>query len=137
MRGPDRFSQRGMTIWQWLVVLLVAGLALTVAIAIGPLYINNVTVQSTVKDLRADPELALKSVVEIRQAIERKFDVNSIEAIQAVCRDPKKPCIKIEKTASSVKVDANYEARAHVISNIDAVVVFKDNVVEIPLSGGS
>lgn len=137
MRGPDRFSQRGMTIWQWLTVVLIAGLALTVAVAIGPLYLNNVTVKSTVKDLRADPELGSKSVVEIRQAIERRFDVNSIEAIQAVCRDPKRPCIKIEKTTSALKIDANYEARTHVISNIDAVVVFKDNVVEIPLSGGS
>lgn len=137
MRGPDRFRQRGMTMWQWLVVILVAGLGLTVAVAIGPIYLSNVTVRSTVKDLRADPELGGKSVVEIRQAIERRFDVNSIAVIQAVCRDPARPCLKIEKTKSTLKIDANYEARTHVIANIDAVVVFKDNVVEIPLSGGS
>lgn len=137
MRGPDRFSQRGMTMWQWLVVILIAGLGLTVAVALGPIYINNVTVRSTVKDLQGDPELGGKSIVEIRSAIERRFDVNTIEVIQAVCRDPKKPCLKIEKTASALKIDANYEARTHVIANIDAVVVFKDNVVEIPLPGGA
>ncbi|MFM7783521.1 MAG: DUF4845 domain-containing protein [Gammaproteobacteria bacterium] len=125
-----------MTMWQWLVVILVAGLGLTVAVAIGPIYLSNFTVQSTVKDLRADRELGGKSVVEIRQAIERRFDVNSIAVIQAVCRDPATPCLKIEKTKSTLKVDANYEARTHVIANIDAVVVFKDNVVEIPLPGG-
>jgi hypothetical protein len=137
MHGGYRFSQRGMTIWQWLVVILIAGIGLTVAVALGPIYINNVTVKSTVKALQGDPELGSKSIVEIRSAIERKFDVNTIEVIQAVCRDPEKPCLKIEKTASTLKIDANYEARTHVIANIDAVVVFKDNVVEIPLPGGA
>ena len=137
MRGPNRFRQRGMTVWQWLVVLLIAGLGLTVVVAIGPIYMNNVTVKSTVKDLQSEPELGSKSVVEIRQAVERKFDVNSIDAIQAVCRDPARPCLKVEKTKTTLKIDANYEARTHVIANIDAVVVFKDNVVEIPLPGGS
>jgi hypothetical protein len=43
--------------------------------------------------------------------------------------------MKIEKTKTTVKIDANYEARVHVMANVDAVVVFSDNVIEIPIPG--
>ncbi len=129
--------QRGMSVWQTLVVLVVIGLGLTIAVAIGPVFITNFSVQSTIKSLQTEPELASKSVLEIRQAIERKFDVNQIDVVQAVCRDKEKACLKIEKTKTTVRIDGNYEARVHVIANIDAVVVFKDNLVEIPIPGAS
>ena len=127
--------QRGMSIWQSLIVLLVVGLGLTVAVALGPLYIKNFSIRSTIKSLQTEPELASKSIVELRQAIERKFDVNQIDAIQAVCRDKAKACLKIEKTKNVLRIDGNYEARVHVIANVDAVVLFNDNFVEIPIPG--
>ncbi len=135
VRGHAR--QRGMSVWQTLVVLLVIGVGLSIVVAIGPLYITNFSVQSTIKSLQNEPELASKSILEMRQAIERKFDVNQIDVVQAVCRDKEKSCLKIEKTKTSVRIDGNYEARVHVMANIDAVVVFKDNFVEIPIPGAS
>jgi hypothetical protein len=74
-------------------------------------------------------------VQEIRLAVERKFDVNQVEVVQAVCRQKERTCMKIEKTKTTVKIDANYEARVHVMANVDAVVVFSDNVIEIPIPG--
>lgn len=130
---PSR--QRGMSVWQILILLVAGGFFLTLIFTIGPLYITNFTVQSTVKDLLKDPELASKSVHEIRLAIERKFDVNQVEVVQAVCRMKDRTCMKIEKTKTTVKIDANYEARVHVMGNVDAVVVFNDNVIEIPIPG--
>ena len=127
--------QRGMSVWQTLTVLVVVGLGLTIAASIGPVYITNFSVQSTIKSLQTEPELASKSVLEMRQAIERKFDVNQIDVLQAVCRDKEKACLKIEKTKTVLRIDGNYEARVHVIANVDAVVVFKDNFVEIPIPG--
>jgi hypothetical protein len=127
--------QQGMSVWQTLIVLVVVGLGLTIAASIGPVFITNFSVQSTIKSLQTEPELASKSVLEMRQAIERKFDVNQIDVVQAVCRDKEKACLKIEKTKTVLRIDGNYEARVHVIANIDAVVVFKDNFVEIPIPG--
>jgi hypothetical protein len=124
-----------MSVWQILLLLVAGGFFLTLIFTIGPLYITNFTVQSTVKDLIKDPELATKSVQEIRLAIERKFNVNQVEVVQAVCRDKQLTCMKIEKTKTTVKIDANYEARVHVMANVDAVVVFNDNVIEIPIPG--
>jgi uncharacterized protein YneF (UPF0154 family) len=135
MAHTGRRLQQGMSAWQILLVLLVVGLSLSIAVAIGPRFITNFSVQSTIKSLQTEPELAQKSVMEIRQAIERKFDVNQIDVVQAVCRDKEKACLKIEKTKTMLRIDGNYEARVHVIANIDAVVVFKDNFVEIPIPG--
>lgn len=135
MNGSTRRRQAGYTIWQWMVIVLVAGFLLTVGFSVGPLYVTNYSVQATVKSLQNEPELASKSIQEIRAAIERKFDVNQIEVIQAVCRDKAKPCMKVEKTKTHVLIDANYEARAHVMANVDAVAVFGNNRVEIPIPG--
>jgi len=135
MRSNLTRREHGMSVWEMLVLLLVIGLGLTVVVALGPVYLTNFTVRSTIKSLQAEPELASKSVVELRQAIERKFDVNQIDAIQAVCRDKAKACLRIEKSKTVLRIDGNYEARVHVIANIDAVVVFSDNVVEIPIPG--
>ena len=60
---------------------------------------------------------------------------DQIEVIQAVCRDKAKPCMKVERTKTHVLIDANYEARTHVMANVDAVVVFGNNRVEIPIPG--
>ena len=135
MNTSGLVHQRGFSIWQWLVVLAIAGFLFTIGFKLAPLYITNFTVESTVDSLRNEPEMAGKSITEMRFAIERKFDVNRIEVIQAVCRDKARPCLKIEKSTTKVIIDANYEARVHVMANVDAVVVFDKNRIEIPIPG--
>ncbi len=137
MNSSSRSRQAGFTIWQWVVIVLVGGFLLTVGFSLAPLYINNYTVRATVQALQNEPELGRKSTQEIRMAVERKFDVNQIEAIQAVCRDKARPCMKVEKTKTHLIIDANYEARTHVMGNVDAVVMFNDNRVEIVIPGAS
>ena len=137
MIGAMRRRQVGATLYQWLAILLVVGFGLLLAAKLGPVYITNFSVQSTVKALQNEPELGSKSVLEIRQAVERRFDVNRILIIEAVCRNPKTlPCMKIEKSKAVLKIDANYETRVHIMGNVDAVVMFNDNFIEIPIPGG-
>ena len=135
--SSSRSRQAGFTIWQWMVIVLVGGFLLTVGFSLAPLYINNYTIRATVQALQNEPELGRKSTQEIRMAVERKFDVNQIEAIQAVCRDKLKPCMKVEKTKTHLIIDANYEARTHVMGNVDALVMFNNNRVEIVIPGAS
>lgn len=137
MNSSSRSRQAGFTIWQWMVIVLVGGFLLTVGFSLAPLYINNYTVRATVQALQNEPELGRKSTQEIRMAVERKFDVNQIEAIQAVCRDKARPCLKVEKTKTHLIIDANYEARTHVMGNVDAIVNFDKNRVEIVIPGAS
>jgi Domain of unknown function (DUF4845) len=137
LNSSSRSRQAGFTIWQWMVIVLVGGFLLTVGFSLAPLYINNYTIRATVQALQNEPELGRKSTQEIRMAVERKFDVNQIEAIQAVCRDKAKPCMKVEKTKTHLIIDANYEARTHVMGNVDALVMFNNNRVEIVIPGAS
>ena len=137
LNSSSRSRQAGFTIWQWMVIVLVGGFLLTVGFSLAPLYINNYAIRATVQALQNEPELGRKSTQEIRMAVERKFDVNQIEAIQAVCRDKAKPCMKVEKTKTHLIIDANYEARTHVMGNVDAMVMFNDNRVEIVIPGAS
>lgn len=137
MDTPGRERQRGLSIWQGLIVLAIAGFLFTIGVKLAPKYITNFTVESTVESLRNEPEIAAKSITEMRFAIERKFDVNRIEVIQAVCRDKDRPCLKIEKSTTKVIIDANYEARVHMMGNVDAVVVFGNNRIEIPIPGAT
>ena len=137
LNSSSRSRQAGFTIWQWMVIVLVGGFLLTVGFSLAPLYINNYTIRATVQALQNEPELGRKSTQEIRMAVERKFDVNQIEAIQAVCRDKAKPCMKVEKTKTHLIIDANYEARTHVMGNVDALVMFNKNRVEIVIPGAS
>jgi len=135
-RFPVR-RQGGFSLWGWLVVLALAGFFLTLGFRIGPVYVTNYTVRATVKSLQNEPELGALTPFDVRRAVERKFDVNRIEVIQAVCRDKKKPCMTIEKTKTEMTINANYETRVHAMGNIDAVIVFSDNMVTIPIPGGS
>lgn len=135
MGSVMRAAQRGMSTWQWLAVLMVAGFFLTLAATLGPVYITNYSLQSTVKALQSEPELASLSTVELRNAIQKKFDVSRIEVIMARCPSKETQCIKIDRTKTLLKIDANYEARVHVMGNVDAVVMFNDNFIEIPIPG--
>jgi len=137
MKMSSRSRQAGFTVWEWLVIVLVGGFLLKVGFSVAPLYITNYTVRATVKALQNEPELGSKTPYDLRLAVEKKFDVNQIDVIEAVCRDKTKPCLKIDKTKTHMVIDANYEARTHVLGNVDAVVMFKDNRVEIPIPGGS
>jgi len=137
MIAGSRGAQRGFTVWGWMIVIAIAGFFLLLAARLGPLYIKNFSVRETVKALRNEPELGDKAMTEVRLAVERKFDVNRIEAIQAVCRIKDRPCMKIEKTKDKMTINANYETRVHILANVDAVVKFDDNYIEIPIKGGS
>ena len=136
MIGAMRTRQLGATIWQWLAILLVAGFFLLLGAKLGPVYITNFAVQSTVKALQNEPEIGSKSVLEIRQVVEKKFDVNRVLVVEAVCRNKALPCIKIDKTKAMLKIDANYETRVHIMGNVDAVVLFGNNYIEVPIPGG-
>ena len=137
MNSSSRSRQAGFTIWQWMVIVLVGGFLLTVGFSLAPLYINNYTVRATVQALQNEPELGRKSTQEIRMAVGRKFDVSQIEAIQTVGRDKARPFMKVEKTKTHLIIDANYEARTHVMGNVDAIVNFDKNRVEIVIPGAS
>jgi Domain of unknown function (DUF4845) len=130
-------AQRGFTFWGWMIVLGIGAFFLTLAAKLAPVYISNYSIQAIIKSLDKEPELAEKSIYDIRRAVQRKFDVNNIDSILAEKCDKKLSCVSVQKDATTLRIDANYEARVHIMGNVDAVVMFKNNFVELPIKGGS
>ena len=128
-----RHGQRGYTIWTILVFLGVAAFIGSIAVAVAPSYINNSTINSVIQEMGSNPEVNRMTNRDIRNLLERRFDVNQVTALQAICRRKDEPCVKIERTASTLRIIGNYEHRVAVMGNVDAVVMFNENIVEVPL----
>lgn len=107
------------------IILGVVSLLGTMAVRLGPVYIDNMTIKSVLQSIAADPEAGQKSVPMLRKELSSRFITNRIETINV--KDIK---FKTEKTV--VTMDASYETRVPLFYNIDAVVVFDNLVFEIP-----
>ncbi len=120
--------QRGMSSIVFLIVAGAGALALVCALKILPLYIENWSIDS-ILDGVAEEYLASKessTSKSLRSSIAKRFNINQINGISS--KD-----IEIERTKSHYLVSANYERRVALFGNIDVVVKFENNVVELPL----
>jgi hypothetical protein len=111
---------------EWLLVLVVAGFLMLFGFTVAPGYINNMTVKAALESLEQEPEIGSMSNMKIKSVLGRKFDMNQITAIKS--KD-----VKIERTKSTMKISANYEERRPLMANIEVVLVFNENVVELPV----
>jgi hypothetical protein len=129
-------GQRGMSFWSILILLAVVGFLLTIAFRLAPAYINNYAVKSIIDKLPSTPGIGQMSKLEVQKLLQNEFDVNRVDVIKAQCRahDPG-DCVRITRQKDVMVIDANYEVRTPVMANVDAVVKFSDNTVEIPIQG--
>ena len=140
MRDSLNFrTQRGKSMWTVMMGVVVAGFILTIAFKLLPAYISNYDVKAVIDSLVSEPRLGNLSTLEVRRLIERKFDINQVDNIKAQCRardEGKIPCVKITRTRDAMTIDAGYEVRIPVMGNVDAVVKFEGNKIEVPISSG-
>ena len=121
-------TQRGMSMLGMLVAILLGGLLITCVLKMVPAYIESWNVRSILQDL--DQQFEGVAVVEkraIRSKLNKRMHIDMIDAIQP-------GDISIEKERDVYIVSANYEKRVSLIGNVDVVMKFEDNVVEIPIS---
>jgi hypothetical protein len=112
-----RSRQAGLGALGWLIVLAIASFALTCFFRIGPVYLEYWQTRQAADEVLADGRSAGKSRDQLKDALQRRFDVDRIEAISL--KD-----IKFEQTREGLIVDASYEKRVSLIANIDVVVKF-------------
>lgn len=117
--------QRGLGMLGWVAVIGLAVLFGTVMARLMPVYIDNMTVNSVLQAVAADPEAGKKSPGQLRSEISRHFTTNRVEVIKPID-------IKFNYERSVITMDASYEVRTHLLYNVDAVVVFDDMIYEIP-----
>jgi hypothetical protein len=110
--------QRGMTIVGWLVIAVVGAGTVTLALRLGPHYIDFRTIQAVVESLPAS-EVHLMTTANIRELLEKRLKINNV-------RDKSmKDLMKIERTKEETHVKVDYEVREPLIYNADVVLVFR------------
>ncbi len=115
MKLPSQ--QRGMSAFSLIIVVLVAVFFGVCAVKLGPLYMQSMTVDSTIQKVVDSGELRGKSVGDIRRKLTKLFDVNRIDALKV--KD-----IKISRDQGYTLIDASYEQRVELMYNIDVVLKF-------------
>ena len=135
-RRSNFHREAGNSMWTIMLILAVAGFILTIIFTIAPAFVSNCSVKGVIDAMVSEPGLGKLSNAEIRSALERRFDINNVDVIKATCRKRwvgKYPCVKLERTRDTLTIDASYEARVHVMGNVDAVITFDGNVVVVPI----
>ncbi|MGD9660415.1 MAG: DUF4845 domain-containing protein [Porticoccaceae bacterium] len=111
--------QTGMSSLTLLLVLMAGAFVLLAGFKIGPLYIDNYFVRSSVNALQ-DEDVRNMSDHQIRRAVDRYFIINGV-------RDLSSKDIKIERDSSRTLVMLDYEKRINFFANLDVVVMFKNH----------
>lgn len=116
-----RSRQRGLG---WFGLLLVLGLIAFFAI-VGvkclPIYLNQMKIASSVKKVASDPSNARAEVSELRNDLQRYWDIEDIAHLQP--RD-----VKVRRSGEGRFLSYEYEARERLFYNISIVIEFSDDV---------
>jgi hypothetical protein len=119
-----RKKQSGLTMLSWLVVALVAMVAVTSLVKIGPIYLESWTVKSILNQVAEETRSESLNRGQIRERLEKKFFINTVKGI--TMQD-----VQLESSRGLVTIDANYEVRKRLFFNLDVVVVFDDMVISV------
>jgi hypothetical protein len=114
-----RKYQSGLGMLGWLIVLGIASFALTCFFKIGPVYLDYWQTKKALDVVMENPQSAMLGRTELLNAIEKQLDVSRIETIS-------KKDIKIVDSRDGRVLDASYEKRVPLLSNIDVVVKFEN-----------
>lgn len=110
--------QRGLSLISWLIVIAFLLFQGIMAMRIIPVYINDASVSSIMKELPNDSTLSHASVRKIRESIEKRLKMNNIYNM-----DPGD--IVITPGQGGYDVTLNYDSRGTLIGNMDYIISFK------------
>ena len=113
-----RSAERGISLLGVLIILLLAGFALTVLFRVGPLYLDDYTVRKSFEAL-GDGNTRTLSDQAIREKLYKYFVVNNVDSI-----DLKQ--VRIDRNAARVLVSLYYERRVVFMGNLDVVAKFNN-----------
>lgn len=110
-------EQRGASTIGILIIILFLGALVTLVAKLGPIYLDDVTIQEAIESLDKTNDLGKMRKDDVRKLIGKRLTVNNV-------RDFDQKQIKIEKDDDTVLINLEYEKRTNLFRNIDAVVSF-------------
>ncbi|GGY75934.1 DUF4845 domain-containing protein [Marinobacter zhanjiangensis] len=115
MKHP--FRQQGASTIGILVAVLFFASLLTLVIKLGPVYLDDYTIQGALEGLDGEEGLSQMTPADVRRLVTKRLSVNNVDGFNA--KD-----INIEKDGDLVIISLDYEVRTPVVSNVDAVISF-------------
>lgn len=114
-------KQRGISTIGLVMVLLLIGFFTLIILKVGPMYLENFSVTTSLDSLKNEPELASKTGLEIQNLLMKRLDINDVENVNA-------KNIAITRPSTGVLVGVKYEVRKSLFGNIDVVGKFDESV---------
>ncbi len=112
--------QQGLTLISIIFILGSIGAITLLTLKIVPIYLDHGKVKSALEALKQTPEIQTKSEFEIRDSLNKRFNINYVY-------DVKKDDITVLKHANYVKVDIEYETVVKLVGNLSALAEFHDS----------
>ncbi|NWO07781.1 MAG: DUF4845 domain-containing protein [Alteromonadaceae bacterium] len=100
------------------IVALFFGALLTLAIKLGPAYIDDITIQEALESLEGTEGLSRMGPAEVRRLINKRLSVNNVRGFDA-------KHISVDKNGEYVVINVDYEVRNNLFANVDSVVHFQ------------
>jgi|SRR5690554_845788 len=110
--------QGGASALAILIMVLFFGSVLSLAIKVGPAYMDDLTIQEALENLDGTEGLSRMGPAQIRTLINKSLSVNNIRSLDA--KD-----IVVEKDGELVLVNVDYEVRNNLVRNMDVIVHFQ------------
>ena len=113
--------QKGLSGYELLFVLIAAGFVMTCIFSLGPHYLDDMSVASSLTSVHRD--LSSKKTSEMNNvsivgALQKNLQVNGVN-------DEILKSIKVKRDTGSILVSIDYEIRQHMFGNVDVLLVFK------------
>lgn len=113
--------QSGITTIVLVLILLLIAFFTLIILKVGPMYLENFSVVTSMESLKKEPEIASRTGEEILQLLMKRLDINDVDNVKA--KD-----ISITRTSTGVEVGAKYEVRKDLFGNIAVVGKFDERV---------
>lgn len=116
-----RRQQAGMTLISWVVVFAIAGVIAVSGLKLFPVYMEHLSVNSSMDSLVSDQGLRGAGPGELREALVRRLDINDVKRV-------KREDITIQRDGNIYRVNVAYEVVVPFVYNISFLVSFDDTV---------
>lgn len=113
--------QQGVTLLGMLTAVLVICFGTMLVIKVMPPYMQNYAVRDAMKDIAKQPNVAQMSKAKIKDKLERRLQVEGINASIA-------DNLIVDKVDGKLHMVLKYEKRVAVVGNIDFVFKFDEQV---------
>ena len=110
--------QAGASALTVLIMVLFFGSLLSLVIKLGPVYLDDITIQEALESLDGTEGLSRMGPAQIRSLINKRLSVNNVRGFDA-------KSITVEKDGELVVIKVDYEVRNNIFKNVDTVVHFK------------